>query len=184
MMANMTLYAPDGLMMVLLEEFDTLTSAIDCQGDDGTLSLTFNSPNAYQYALKTWGHINANAHEKFLLIANHKGCGPDEMRQPYLCVSVLDSMRRLSLTNTCRISSIREDPASLTTFLAAEPAPWSDIGGSYDLDFGRVSPYSTGLQQRHWWNGNFDVTKNKDFITNIGHPDKIKHLYHDDSQVV
>lgn len=85
-MANMTLYAPNGMLMVLLEHFDHLTSTIDCQGDDGTMSLTFKSNQAYQYALKAWGYINDNADDKFLLIANHQGCGPDEERQAYMCV--------------------------------------------------------------------------------------------------
>lgn len=83
--ANMTLYAPDGLLMVLLEHFDHLTSAIDCEGDDGILSLTFNSHQSYEYALQAWGFVNANADGKFLLIANHKGCGPDDERQAYMC---------------------------------------------------------------------------------------------------
>ena len=85
LVANMTLYAPDGLFMVLLEHFDHLTSAIDCKGDDGTLSLTFNSPQSYEYALQAWGFVNANDDGKFLLIANHKGCGPDDERQAYMC---------------------------------------------------------------------------------------------------
>lgn len=75
--------------MVLLEHFDHLTSAIDCQGDDGTLSLTFNSQNAFDYALQAWGYVNANADGKFLLIANHNGCGPDEERQPYMYLQYL-----------------------------------------------------------------------------------------------
>lgn len=83
--ANMTLYAPDGLSMVLLEHFDHLTSAIDCKGDDGTLSLTFNSQQSYEYALQAWAIVNANADGNFLLIANHKGCGPDGERQAYMC---------------------------------------------------------------------------------------------------
>lgn len=82
----MTLYAPNGMLMVLLERFDHLTTAIDCKGDDGTMSLTFNSHNAYQYALQAWGFINAKANDKFLLVANHQGCGPDEARQAYMCV--------------------------------------------------------------------------------------------------
>lgn len=85
----MTLYAPNGLLMVLLEYFDNLTSSIDCEGDDGTMSLTFKSNQAYQYALQAWGYINANADDKFLLIANHQGCGPDEERQAYMCVPML-----------------------------------------------------------------------------------------------
>ena len=80
----MTLYAPDGLEMVLMEEFDSLTSAVDCQGDDGTISLTFSSPKAFNYALQQWAHINDADDGKFLLIANHDGCGPEDQRQPYL----------------------------------------------------------------------------------------------------
>ena len=80
----MTLYAPDGLEMVLMEEFDSLTSAVDCQGDDGTISLTFSSPGAFNYALQQWAHINDSDDGKFLLIANHDGCGPEDQRQPYL----------------------------------------------------------------------------------------------------
>lgn len=82
----MTLYAPNGLFMVLLERFDHLTSAIDCQGEDGTMSLTFKSHQAYDYAVQAWRHVNADANGKFLLIANHEGCGPDEERQSYMCV--------------------------------------------------------------------------------------------------
>ena len=82
----MTLFAPDGLLMVLLEHFDHLTSAIDCQGDDGQMSLTFNSQKAYDYALDAWDHVNDNADGKFLLIANYPGCGPDGERQGYMCV--------------------------------------------------------------------------------------------------
>ena len=84
LVANMTLYAPNGMLMVLLEHFDHLTSSIDCQGDDGLMSLTFKSHRTYQYALRAWGFINAKADDKFLLIANHPGCGPDEERQAYM----------------------------------------------------------------------------------------------------
>ena len=37
-----------------------------------------------------------------------------------------------------RISAIREDPKTLTTFLIAKPAPWSEVAGTYTLDFGKV----------------------------------------------
>lgn len=83
LLANLTLYAPDGHQVVSLEEFDDLTESVDCKGDDGSLSLTLKSPEAYDYACKTWSFINDAEEEKFLLIANHKGCGPDDQRQPY-----------------------------------------------------------------------------------------------------
>ncbi len=81
-LANMTLYAPDGLQMILMERFDGLTTAVDCKGVDGTMSLTFKSQQAFDYALQTWSHINEKDESKFLLIANHEGCGPDDERQP------------------------------------------------------------------------------------------------------
>ncbi len=82
--ANMTLYAPDGLLMIMMERFEGLTSSVDCKGDDGLMSLTFQSENAFKYALQEWNFINQNDEGKFLLIANHEGCGPGDQRQPYL----------------------------------------------------------------------------------------------------
>ena len=84
--ANMTLYAPDGLLMVMMERFEGLTSSVDCKGDDRTMSLTFKSENAFNYALKQWQFINENDDGKFLLIANHDGCGRNDQRQPYLYI--------------------------------------------------------------------------------------------------
>lgn len=80
----MTLYAPDGLQMVSMERFETLTSAVNCKGDQGAMSLTFKSQDAFNYAVGQWNHINAAPEKKFLLIANHNGCGPADERQPYL----------------------------------------------------------------------------------------------------
>ena len=80
----MTLYAPDGLLMVMMERFEGLTSSVDCKGDDGTISLTFLSEDAFNYALQEWNYINESDNGKFILIANHDGCGPDDERQPYL----------------------------------------------------------------------------------------------------
>ena len=119
----MTLYAPDGLQMIMMERFEGLTSAVDCNGDDGSMFLTFNSQQAYDYALQTWSYVNQNDNDKFLLIANHNGCGPNDDRQPYL------------------INKVTEDTKDLTTFLEAQAAPWSDVAGTYDLDFGKAVPY-------------------------------------------
>lgn len=69
---------------------------------------------------------------------------------------------------------------SLTTYLDAEPTPWSDIAGSYDLDFAHVLSRPDSLQRRDW-RGNFDVTKSFDFDTTLGHPDKSQTIWHDDT---
>jgi hypothetical protein len=83
LLANMTLYAPEGKLLVSMESFEGLTSAVDCNGDDGQLSLTFNNKDAFDYAIDKWNYINEDANEKFILIANHDGCGPDGERQAY-----------------------------------------------------------------------------------------------------
>jgi hypothetical protein len=80
----MTLYGPQGLQVVNMEVFDDLTSQIDCNGDDGELSLTFKDKDALAYALKQWSWINEKETYRFVLIANHKGCGPDDERQAYM----------------------------------------------------------------------------------------------------
>lgn len=80
----MVLHAPSGLKIVMLERFEGLTTSVDCKGDDGSMSLTFKSKKAFDQALRKWDFINEDEEEKFLLIANHDGCGPDDERQPYL----------------------------------------------------------------------------------------------------
>lgn len=79
----MTLHAPDGLPIILMERFEGLTSAVDCKGDDHKMSLTFKTQEAYDYALKTWQIINEDDDKQFLLIANHNACSPEDERQPY-----------------------------------------------------------------------------------------------------
>lgn len=86
LLANMTLHAPNGMDIVMMERFESLTKSVDCKGDDGSMSLTFKSEAAFTHALKTWSFINDAAENKFLLIANHDGCGKFDERQPYLCV--------------------------------------------------------------------------------------------------
>ena len=52
-----------------------------------------------------------------------------------------------------RISNIREDTTTLTTYLTAQNAPWSDVAGTYDLDFGKAIPFQRPgrLQTRGLW---------------------------------
>lgn len=83
LLANLTLYAPDGKLLVSMESFEGLTSAVDCDGDDGQLSITFTNKNAFEYALDKWSFIHEDDEKEFLLIANHDGCGPQGERQAY-----------------------------------------------------------------------------------------------------
>ncbi|KAI4226097.1 MAG: hypothetical protein LQ349_006940 [Xanthoria aureola] len=163
LLANMTLYGPDGLQIVMMERFEPLTSTVDCKGDDGEMSLTFKSKEIFDHAIKTWSFINEAKDERFLLIANHDGCGPDDERQPYL------------------ITDIRDDAARLTTYLTAQPAAWSDVAGTYDLDFGKAAMPRPGPQRRGFpdivkgtgdflLHGDIDLDKSVNFPTVLGTP--------------
>ncbi|KAL8663475.1 MAG: hypothetical protein Q9168_008087 [Polycauliona sp. 1 TL-2023] len=174
--ANMTLYAPSGLPIVLMERFEGLTSAVDCKGDDGQMSLTFTSKGAYDYALKIWGYINEGDDQQFLMIANHEGCGPEDERQPY------------------KVSSATEDAADLTISMGTAVTEWSEVAGSYDLDFGRMVPQASKLKPRGFWGdiggvgkdvldaatGKFDETKSVTFGVNVGTPGQKTLIYKDE----
>lgn len=82
--ANITLTAPPGLPIVLLERFESLTKYVDCNGDDGHMSLTFKSEDAFHRSLKAWDFVNQGQSHRFMVIANHDGCGRDSQRQPYM----------------------------------------------------------------------------------------------------
>ncbi|KAL8699978.1 MAG: hypothetical protein Q9201_005702 [Fulgogasparrea decipioides] len=177
LLANMTLYAPDGLPIILMERFEGLTSAVDCKGDDGSMSLTFKSKEAYAYALKTWQVINEDDDKQFLLIANHDGCGPDDERQPY------------------KVSTVTEDPADLTISMKTTIAQWSEVAGSYDLDFGKAALRQTPhrLRPRGFWGdivdigkdaleaaqGNADLSKSVNFAVNVGESGQKTNIYSD-----
>ncbi|KAL8722267.1 MAG: hypothetical protein Q9225_001214 [Loekoesia sp. 1 TL-2023] len=139
----MTLYAPDGLPIVLMERFEGLTAAVDCKGDDGAMSLTFKSKDAYDYALKTWQYINEDDDKQFLLIANNDGCGRDDQRQPY------------------KVSNVIESSAHLTIGMKTTIAEWSEVAGSYDLDFGKAALHQPArrLKSRGFWGDIVDVGK-------------------------
>ena len=84
LLANMKLHASDGLEIVLMERFDHLTKSVDCQGQDGTLSLTFKTKAAFDRACQAWSFINEAEEVQFLLITNHHDCSPSDQRRPYM----------------------------------------------------------------------------------------------------
>lgn len=80
----MTLYAPYGLPIVMKERFEALTSAVGCNGDDGFMSLTFKSQEAFQHALDTWNFTNKEPRESIPAHCRHDGCRPQDERQVYV----------------------------------------------------------------------------------------------------
>ena len=145
----MTLQAPDGLPIVSLENFEEIDFELDCRDEEGRLDLKWGSGDAFEVARSQWGYINRDEEGRFLVIANQDGCGESGQRQGY--VLVLSSwlfflyswwwrVRAMLLTFGDRISNITYDTAQKTTSLSANITPWSEVAGSYTLEFGHTIP--------------------------------------------
>ncbi|KAI9808790.1 MAG: hypothetical protein M1825_003943 [Sarcosagium campestre] len=120
--ANFTLYAPDGMSIIMMEQFEDFTSAVDCQGEDKLLSLTFKTRSAFDFAMSDWTKINDDNEKSFILVTNHEGCGPDLQRQAYI------------------ITQVTPDESFLRSNLVAEAAPWKQVAGTFDVNIGTLKP--------------------------------------------
>lgn len=71
------------------------------------------------------------------------------------------------------ITGIHEDPATLTTLLASQPASWSDIANDFEMDFGHMLSQGTRrLKQRDG-----DITVTKTFSLNVGIQNQKKNIF-------
>ena len=82
------------------------------------------------------------------------------------------------------ISKITEDDSTSTTYLTSQPAPWSDIAATYDLDFGQTSLYKQTSQLKKRGligdlEGDFDESKSVTFDVSVGTQGAISSIYSD-----
>lgn len=83
------------------------------------------------------------------------------------------SIRLLSSTDLGdSVSNITNDAATLTTYLAAQAVPWSDVAGSYELEFGHPVPVPQAHRlKRSVLEGNVnDTTTTFSFNISTGQP--------------
>lgn len=83
-----------------------------------------------------------------------------------------------------RITTVTEDITTFTTHLTAQVAPWSDIAGTYDLDFGQVTPYqqSSQLKERGFGcvlTGDCDYSPSITFPVIAGTKGQVSNIYSD-----
>ena len=84
------------------------------------------------------------------------------------------------------ITKITEDESTSTTHLTSQTAPWSDIAGTYDLDFGQTSLYkpTSQLKKRSFLGdlgndllGNFKESKSVTFDVSSGTKGQVSSIY-------
>ena len=100
------------------------------------------------------------------------------------------------LKNDLRVSSVKEDATDLTISMATKVTEWSEVAGSYDLDFGKAIPHkpSPNLKPRGFWGdianvgegaldavqGNTDISKSVTFDVDVGKSGQKTNIYTDD----
>ena len=110
----------------------------------------------------------------------------------YLKISYIDFQ---SLITVIRVSKVVEDSADLTIRMTTKVAQWSEVAGSYDLDFGKAIPRKPGqkLRTRGFWGdivdvgrgaveaaqGDFDLDKDVTFNVAVGQPGEKTNIYTD-----
>jgi len=84
MMANMTLFSPGGVPVILMERFEGLTKSVDCSiENDKSIGLTLLDQKGFEYAKEAWDWINAADDDEFIMITDHEGCAPGDERKAY-----------------------------------------------------------------------------------------------------
>lgn len=94
-----------------------------------------------------------------------------------------------------RVSTVNEDAADLTISMRTTITTWSEVAGSYHLDFGKAAFRQTTLRlrPRSFWGdivnvgkdaleaaqGNADLSKSVNFAVNVGQPGQRTSIYSD-----
>lgn len=76
----MTLLSTDGKPLINMESFEDSTKSVEC-GEQ--MKLEFVSKEAFDSAVASWGWVNEDETHEFIMIANHRGCSPEDERTPY-----------------------------------------------------------------------------------------------------
>lgn len=103
------------------------------------------------------------------------------IKDNHTCKPKSSSSAKYLLNMNYRITNIREDAHTLTTFLTAQIAKWTEVVRTYDLDFGHalVAQSSSSQSRRgliqdisNGLHGNFAIDKSKTFSVAVGTPNK------------
>jgi hypothetical protein len=116
----MTMSAAEGEKILSMERFGYLIESVTC--GYGDMVLKFKSKDSFQYAMKQWEWADEKKKNKFIMVANHDGCGPAGQRQPYY------------------VTGSRKNEKELTAILDAKQTTWKTVAQFFDLDFGTIPP--------------------------------------------
>ena len=120
----MTMFTSDYKLVISMERFSHMLKSVNC---GKTMKLTFKSNETFQYTIHAWNWVNEEEKNIFIMIANHKGCGDEGIRQPYY------------------VYHVDYDIGNFTAYLSANKTTWKEAAHTSHLDFGQIggsnSPY-------------------------------------------
>jgi hypothetical protein len=64
--AHMTVMSTNDIKILFMEQFEHMTSSIECNDEDGEVSMTFIADEIANYAKKQWNGSMAATRESFL----------------------------------------------------------------------------------------------------------------------
>ncbi len=130
--ANLTVdCSGDNENILSMEKFDGMVTSVQCT--NGSISMTFNDDENFQYAQRTWDWVNGADNHSFVMVAGPGNCGNNPTRIPFI------------------ISTMQFDQTARRAILAAQQSDWETVAHSYDLVVGSVNnpaASSTGVQTR------------------------------------
>lgn len=113
--AHMTVMSTNDIKILFMEQFEHMTSSIECNDEDGEVSMTFIADEIANYAKKQWEWVNGCDTREFLMVTNHPHCGKIAERAPY---------RIFNMTFV-----------NQTVYIKAEATEWKKSVGNFKLNF-------------------------------------------------
>jgi hypothetical protein len=114
----MTMFTRDGERILSVERFRPMLKSLQC---GPKMVLAFNSRENFEYAIRAWDWVNEDETRTFIMVADDPGCGPDDVRVPYL------------------IYNADYDEENYTAYLYGAEKEWEEVAQSFDFEIGELS---------------------------------------------
>ncbi|KAG9231163.1 hypothetical protein BJ875DRAFT_470349 [Amylocarpus encephaloides] len=98
-LANATLRAnwngAPNMKVINMEDFGDALEGVDCTAPYMYLDFKIKDTDLFNSVMKEWGWVNDKTENQIVLFANHKSCGPDATREPYMVKSIQYDLKLL-----------------------------------------------------------------------------------------
>jgi hypothetical protein len=107
-------FADSKQRVINMDRFAGQLSHVDCK--DPNLTLDFIKSADFEEAKESWKWVKEHKENKFLMVANYPGCGPENDRQPF------------------QVTDIKYDEKKYKVFLEAHQVTWEEALPDWSVD--------------------------------------------------